>query len=159
MQNHLIVFIHFLAAGLAFGSLLFSALLLARSDDPASENGPPEASLRYRVMEVLSPTVFVALLLLVGSGIFYLFANYTGQNNFSDAYYNLFGIKILFAIAAIFLSIYQTFTLKGRISNLDLRPENRKFVPATLKQMETVGKIALGVIAATAFLGVSLARL
>jgi len=157
MQNNLIVFIHLLAAGVAFGSLLYGTLLLmqkGREGDAA-----PEHSLRYRALEVLAPTVFVALLVLVASGIFYLFANYTGQNDFSDDYYNLFGIKMLFAIAAIFLSIYQTFTLKGRISNLDLSPENRKLVPATLAQMETIGKIALGVIAATAFLGVSLARL
>jgi putative copper export protein len=156
MQNNLIVFIHLLAAGVAFGSLLYATLLLlprGKQDDAA-----PEQSTRYRALEVLAPTVFVSLLVLLASGIYFLFANYTGQNNFTDGYYNLFGIKMLFVIAAIFLSIYQTFTLKGRISNLDLSPENRKLVPATLDQMETVGKIALGVIAAAAFLGVSLAR-
>jgi len=157
MQNNLIVFIHIFAAGVALGSLVFAALLFSAKN--AAGEAATEQTLRYRAMEVLAPTVFVALLVLVASGIFYLFANYTGQNNFSDSYYNLFGIKMLFAIAAVFLSIYQTFTLKGRISHLDLSPENRERVPATLGQMETVGRIALGVIAAAAFLGVSLARL
>ncbi len=110
------------------------------------------------VFDLLAPTVFVSLLVLIGSGLYYLMANYTRQVELTPGYYNLFGIKMVFVIAALFLSIYQTFPLRGRISNLDLVPENRKLVPATLRTQRAVSRVLLAVLSMAVFLGIWLAR-
>ncbi len=102
--------------------------------------------------------MFVSLLVLIGSGLYYLMANYTRQVELTPGYYNLFGIKMVFVIAALFLSIYQTFPLRGRISNLDLVPENRKLVPATLRTQRAVSRVLLAVLSMAVFLGIWLAR-
>ena len=159
MENILIIFIHLMAAAVGTGSLVYSLLVLL----PAVEKLPPqkvpeEQSVLYKTLEVLAPTVFVSLLVLVGSGIYYLLVNYTRQVDLTAGYYNIFGVKMVFVVAALFLSIYQTFTLRGKISDLDLRPENRELVPATLDKMRTLSKLTLTAITATVLLGVWLAR-
>jgi hypothetical protein len=73
-------------------------------------------------------------------------------------YYNLFGFKMIFVIAAFFLSIYQTFSLRNRIANLDLSPENRKQVPETLQKMKTIAQLILMAVSVAIFLGVWLTR-
>jgi len=159
MENIVIIFIHLIAAGIGLGSLVYCILLLL----PAMEKLPQqktaeEHSLTYKSLEILSPTVFVSLLVLVGTGIYHLMANYTRQVELASGYYNLFGVKMLFVIVALFLSIYQTFTLKGKIADLDLVPENRKQVPATLNKMRLISKLTLASMFIAILLGVWLAR-
>ena len=84
--------------------------------------------------------------------------NYTDQVNLKPGYYNLFGIKMVSAIIAFFLSAYQTFGLRSRVDNLDLLPENRKLVPEVLGKMNGLGKLTLAFLVLTLFLGVWLAR-
>jgi uncharacterized membrane protein len=159
MENIIIIFIHLMAAGVALGSLVYSIVLLL----PAMEKLPPqkteeEHSILYKSLEILSPTVFVSLLALVGTGIYHLMANYTRQVELAPGYYNLFGVKMLFVVAALFFSVYQTFSLKSKISDLDLAPENRKQVAATLIKMRQFSKITLVLVTIAIFLGVWLAR-
>lgn len=159
MENIVIIFIHLMAAGIGLGSLVYCILLLS----PAMEKLPQqktaeEHSFAYKSLEVLAPTVFLSVLVLVGTGIYYLMANYTRQVELIEGYYNLFGVKMLFVIVALFLSIYQAFSLKGKISDLDLSPENRKKVPAILKKMKLISKLTLASISVAIFLGVWLAR-
>lgn len=159
MENILIIFIHLMAAAVGTGSLVYSLLvLLPAVEKLPQQKVPEEQSVLYKTLEVLAPTVFVSLLVLVGSGIYYLMVNYTRQVDLTAGYYNIFGVKMVFVVAAIFLSIYQTFTLRGKISDLDLRPENRELVPATLDKMRTLSKLTLTAITATVLLGVWLAR-
>ena len=159
MENILIIFIHLMAAAVGTGSLVYSLLvLLPAVEKLPQQKVPEEQSVLYKTLEVLAPTVFVSLLVLVGSGIYYLLVNYTRQVDLTAGYYNIFGVKMVFVVAALFLSIYQTFTLRGKISDLDLRPENRELVPATLDKMRTLSKLTLTAITATVLLGVWLAR-
>ncbi len=159
MENIIIIFIHLMAAGIGLGSLVYCLLLLS----PAMEKLPQtktaeEHSFAYKSLEVLSPTVFLSVLVLVGSGIYYLMANYTRQVDLAEGYYNLFGVKMLFVIPALFLSIYQAFVLNGRIADLDLAPQNRKLVPATLKKMRLISKLTLAFLSIAILLGIWLAR-
>lgn len=160
MQNNILIFIHLLAAAIGVGSSAYCVLLLL----PALEKKSPdkardETSVRYKALDILAPAVFTAILILVGTGIIYLMENYTDQVNLKPGYYNLFGLKMTSVVIVFFLSAYQTFGLRSRIANLDLRPENRKLVPHTLQQMTTFGKLILGFLVLTIFLGVCLSRL
>ncbi len=152
-----LIFIHVLAAGVAVGGLAFCALILL----PALESPPDEAiekSARYKILSLLAPTVFACLLALIVTGMTYLSDAYTEQVNLKSGYYNLFGAKMLVVVGAFFLSLYQTFSLRGKILNLDLRPENREGLPAVLNKMASVGRLILGLITVAMFLGVWLAR-
>ena len=159
MENIIIIFIHLMAAGIGLGSLVYCILLLPPAMDKLPQQKTAEEhSFAYKSLEVLSPTVFVSLLVLVGTGIYHLMANYTRQVELAEGYYNLFGVKMLFVIAALFLSIYQTFALKAKISNLDLAPENREQVPATLNKMRLISRLTLVSLSIAILLGVWLAR-
>jgi uncharacterized membrane protein len=159
MENIIIIFIHLMAAGIGMGSLVYCILLLQPAMDKLPQTKTAEEhSFAYKSLEVLSPTVFVSLLVLVGTGIYHLMANYTRQVELAEGYYNLFGVKMLFVIAALFLSIYQTFTLKTKIANLDLVPENREQVPATLNKMRLISRLTLVSLSIAILLGVWLAR-
>jgi uncharacterized membrane protein len=158
-DNIIIIFIHVMAAAVALGSLVYCLMFflpaLAKGSSPKS---PVEESADYKALEALSPTVFVALLVLIGSGLYFLLANYSDSKDYAQGYYNLFGIKMVLVAAAFFISIYQTFTLKNHISNLDIHPENRENVPAVLEKIKTMGRVSLGIISVAAFLGIWLAR-
>ncbi|MEE9257933.1 MAG: hypothetical protein V3U37_00195 [Nitrospinaceae bacterium] len=159
MHNSIIILIHLMAAAVAIGGSAFCLLLfLPAMEKLPPQNTPEEHSVAYKTMEILSPTVFACLLILIGSGVYYLLSNYTAQYGFEGNYFNLFGIKMLFAAAAFILSIYQAFFLRARISDLDLKPEARELVPATLRKMRTLTGINLGLITIALFLGIWLAR-
>ena len=121
MTNNIIIFIHLIAAAIAIGSMVFSIILLLPSTDkvPAQQE-LEEFSIPYKTVELLAPTVFTCLLILIGTGIYYLLENYTGQMALKPGYYNLFGLKLICVVVAFFLSIYQTFNLRARIANLYL---------------------------------------
>lgn len=159
MENKILIFIHLLAAAVGIGSSAFCLyLFLPVMAGQRPEKTVDENSLSYKALDVLAPTVFTCLLVLGASGIFYLMENYTDQVNLKPGYYNLFGVKMVAAAIAFFLSAYQTFGLRSRVANLDLRPENRKLVPEVLQKMNGLGKLTLGFMALTLFLGVWLAR-
>ena len=158
MENNILIFVHLLAAAVGVGSTAYCILLLLPNLEKQGST-MDENSARYKALDILSPLVFTAVLILVGTGIIYLMENYTAQVNLKQGYYNLFGIKMASAVIVFFLSAYQTFGLRSRIANLDLRPENRKLVPHTLQQMTSLGKLILGFLVLTIFLGVCLARL
>ena len=159
MQNTVIIFIHLMALAIGIGSLVFAVVLyLPVLDKIQQQNEPAEHSPAFQALEILSPTVFVSLLLLIASGIYYLMENYTRQVDLTSEYYNLFGVKILFVILSFFLSVYQTFNLRPRIANLDLRPENREQVPATLKKMRGLSFIILASMVLAALIGTWLSR-
>ena len=109
-------------------------------------------------MDALVPTIFASITIIVASGIFYLMANYADQVNLKDGYYNLFGVKMIFAIIAFVISVYMMFGLRPTIENIDLTPEKRKTLPDALKKMTALGRINLLVVTLTIFLGVWLAR-
>ncbi|MFQ5481817.1 MAG: hypothetical protein ACE5ER_03570 [Nitrospinaceae bacterium] len=159
MENTLIIFVHLMAAAVAIGASVHSLLLLApqvrqrEKDSVLDEN-----SVSYLLLDRLAPTVFVAFLVLVGSGIYFMMENYTDQVNLPDGYYTILGIKLIFVVAAFFCSAYQMFMLKPEIANLDLQPEKRGQVPATLQKMATVGKAALAALSLALFMGIYLAR-
>ena len=117
-----------------------------------------EYSISYKSVELLAPTVFVSLLALIGTGVYYLLENYTAQVELKPGYYDLFGVKLICVIAAFFLSIYQTFNLRVRIANLDLSPENRKFVPRTTQQIKKTTMLILVAFSLAVFFGIWLAR-
>ncbi len=159
MTNNIIIFIHLVAAGVAIGSLTYTLLLFL----PAIQKIPQpktaeEHSVTYKALEILAPTVFVCVIVLIGSGIYFLMENYANQVNLKAGYYNLFGIKMIFVIAAFFLSVYSAFSLRASIAHLDLVPENRALVPRVTKKMQSFGTLSLGAITLAAFLGVWLAR-
>ena len=139
---------------LAYCLLFFLPVMEKLPEQKISE----EQSVSYKALEILAPTVLGAILILIGTGIYYLLANYTRQVDLAPGYYNLFGVKMVFVIIALFLSVYHTFTLRARIANLDLSPENRKLVPATLKKMKTLGQMILAILTVAVFLGIWLAR-
>ncbi len=155
MENKILIFIHLMAVAVGVGSSAFCLFLLlpVQQEKALDENSPS-----YKILDILAPTVFTCMLVLVASGIFYLMENYTEQVNLKPGYYNLFGIKMASAVIAFFLSAYQTFGLRSRVANLDLRPENRKLVPEVLQKMNSLGKLTLGFLVVTMFLGVWLAR-
>jgi hypothetical protein len=148
MQNTILIFIHVAAAAIALGGTVLAVLLL-----PGGEKTDA-----IRVMDILAPTVFASLLALLGSGVYYLLENYAGQVNLKPGYYNIFGIKMLFAAAAFGLGTYNMFALRPRISDLDLRPDNQKRVPETLGTMAAVGKACLLALVCALFFGVWMAR-
>lgn len=159
MQNSIIIFIHLMAAGICIGSSIYCLLLIlpaletSGADDSFDENSPV-----YKALDILAPTVFTCIVVLLGSGIYYLMENYTDQVNLKEGYYNLLGVKLVFVLIALGLSAYQMFGLRPSIANLDLEPEKRKLVSATLKKMKFLGLINLCTVSLAIFLGVWLAR-
>ncbi len=149
-----------MAAAVGIGSLAYCILffLPAMEKLPQPQKQPEEHSATYKALEVLAPTVLASVLVLVGTGIYYLLTNYTRQVDLPPGYYDLFGIKMVFVVLVVFLSVYLTFSLRARISNLDLSPESRKLVPATLQQMKTLSQATLVLIVIASFLGIWLAR-
>ena len=119
MQNNIIIFIHLMAATIAIGASIYSLLIYLPTAEK-DQKGRDENSPSYKILDMLAPTVFACLLILVGSGVYFLLVNYTSQTGLKPGYYNLFGIKMLFAIAAFFLSMYLAFSLRVQISDLDL---------------------------------------
>jgi hypothetical protein len=148
-----------MAAAVAIGSMVFSVVLLLPSIDKVpTQQGPEEFSTPYKLLELLAPTVFTCLLILIGTGIYYLLENYTGQMALKPGYYNLFGLKLICVVVAFFLSVYQTFNLRARIANLDLSPENRKIVPKTIQQIKKTTAPILVTFTLALFFGIWLAR-
>ena len=159
MINNTIIFIHLMAAAIAIGSMVFAVVLLLPSIEKLPEQEElEEYSISYKSVELLAPTVFVSLLALIGTGVYYLLENYTAQVELKPGYYDLFGIKLICVVAAFFLSIYQTFNLRARIANLDLSPENRKFVPKVIRQIKTTTIFSLVAFSLAVFFGIWLAR-
>ena len=148
-----------MAAAIAIGSMVFSVILLLPSLEkiPAQQNSE-EFSFSYKLIDLLAPTVFTSLLILIGTGVYYLLENYTGQMGLKPGYYNLFGMKLVCVIAAFFFFFYQTFSLRARIANLDLSPENRKIVPKTIQQIKKTTILILIVFSLAVFFGIWLAR-
>ena len=159
MTDTIIMFVHLMAAAVAAGSSIFGLVLLwprifnSKKDEPLDEH-----SAAYKVIDLLAPTVFTSLLLLIGSGVYYMMENYTEQVNLKEGYYNILGIKLVFVVVAFLLSLYQTFGLSSKIAHLDLRPENRELVRPTLEKMKYLGGITLGAIIFAVFMGVYLTR-
>ena len=80
MTNNIIIFIHLMAAGIAIGSMVFAVILLLPSIEKVPlQKESEEFSIPYKSMELLAPTVFTCLLILIGTGVYYLLENYTGQ--------------------------------------------------------------------------------
>lgn len=157
MTNVIIIFIHLLAAGTALGSLLYCLKVYL----PVVEKGQTERdenSPAYKILDLLAPTVFASLLILIGTGVYYLLENYSAQVGLKPGYYNLFGIKMVFVAGAFFASMYVTFSLRIHISDLDLSPENKKLVPETLRKMIGLSKMTMWMVAIALFLGIWLAR-
>ena len=116
-----------MAAAVAIGSAVYSLLIYL----PAAEKNQKERdenSPSYKILDHLAPTVFASLLVLVGTGIYFLLVNYTSQTGLKPGYYNLFGIKMIFVAGAFFISMYLAFSLRVQISDLDLNPKNKVLV-------------------------------
>ena len=157
MQNNFIIFIHQMAAVVAIGSSVFSLLIYLpaaeRNQKERDENSPS-----YQVLGHLAPTVFASLLVLVGTGVYFLLVNYTSQTGLKPGYYNSFGIKMIFVAGAFFVSMYLAFSLRVQISDLDLNPKNKVLVPETLKKMIGLSRMTLVLMTIALFLGIWLAR-
>jgi uncharacterized membrane protein len=159
MTDTIIMFVHLMAAGVAAGSSIFGLVLLwPRIFSSNKDEAFDEHSAAYKMIDLLAPTVFTCMLLLIGSGVYYMMENYTEQVNLKEGYYNVLGIKLIFVVVAFLLSLYQTFGLRSKIAHLDLRPENRQWVRPTLEKMKYLGGITLGAIVAAIFMGIYLAR-
>lgn len=157
MTNIIIIFIHLVAAGVALGSLIYCLKVYL----PVVEKNPgdrDENSPSYKILDLLSPTVFASILILIGTGVYYLLENYSAQVGLKPGYYNLFGIKMVFVAGAFFTSMYVTFSLRVQISDLDLNPANKKLVSPNLKKMIGLSKMAMWMVAIALFLGIWLAR-
>ena len=157
MTNVIIIFIHLLAAAVALGSLIYCLMIYL----PVVEKGIKERdenSPSYKILDLLAPTTFASILMLIGSGVYFLLENYSAQVGLKAGYYNLFGIKMVFVAGAFFTSMYMSFSLRIQISDLDLNPGNKKHVPKTLKKIMGLCKMALWLIAIATFLGIWLAR-
>ena len=157
MTNIIIIFIHLLAAGVAIGSLIYCLMIYL----PVVEKGigdRDENSPSYKILDLLAPTVFASILMLIGSGVYFLLENYSAQVGLKPGYYNLFGIKMLFVALAFFPSMYVTFSLRIQIADLDLNPGNKKLVAKTLKKMIGLSRMTLWMLVITLFLGIWLAR-
>ncbi len=146
-----------MAAVVAIGSSVFSLLIYLpaaeRNQKERDENSPS-----YQVLGHLAPTVFASLLVLVGTGVYFLLVNYTSQTGLKPGYYNLFGIKMIFVAGAFFISMYLAFSLRVQISDLDLNPKNKVLVPETLKKMIGLSRMILVLMTIALFLGIWLAR-
>ena len=157
MENNFIIFIHLMAAVIAIGSSIYSLLIYLpvaeRNQKERDENSPS-----YKILDHLAPTVFASLLVLVGTGVYFLLVNYTAQTGLKPGYYNLFGIKMLFVVAAFFMSMYLAFSLRVQISDLDLNPKNKALVPGIIKKMIGLSRMTLALMIIALFLGVWLAR-
>ena len=159
MTNNIIIFIHLMAAAIAIGSMVFAVVLfLPLMEKLPEQKGPEEHFIPYKSVELLAPTVFACLLALIGTGIYYLLENYTEQVGLKPGYYDLFGLKLICVVVAFFLSIYQTFNLRARIADLDLSPENRKFIPKTIQQIKKTTTLILIAFSLAVFFGIWLAR-
>ena len=158
MTNAIIIFVHLAAAALAAGGSFFALILLWPRVGPAKEESQDENSVSYQIVDVLAPTVFACLLALIFSGVYFMMENYTEQVNLKEGYYDVLGIKLVFVVVAFFLSLYQTFGLRSKISHLDLRPENRKWVAPTVEKLRFLGSVTLGTIVFAVFMGIYLAR-
>jgi putative copper export protein len=159
MQNIILIFIHLGAAAIALGTLIFGIIVLRPAIKKKHDGGTPnENSVELTLMDFLAPTVLACVFVLIVTGVYYLLVNYTDQVNLKEGYYNIFGMKMIFVVATLGLTIYQTFVLRSRISDLDLRPENKKIIPATLSGMLNVGYISLWTLVTAIFFGVYLAR-
>jgi putative copper export protein len=159
MENNVLIFIHLMSAAIAVGSLAYCLLFfLPVMEKLPEEKQPEEHRVAYKALEILAPTVMASVLMLIGTGIYYLLTNYTRQVDLAPGYYNLFGVKMVFVVIALFLSVYHTFTLRARIADLDLSPENRERVPATLQKMKSFGQMILTTLTVAFFLGIWLAR-
>jgi len=157
MTNVIIIFIHLLAAGVALGSMIYCLKVylpvVEKGQGERDENSPA-----YKILDLMAPTVFASLLMLVGTGVYYLLENYSAQVGLKPGYYNLFGIKMVFVAGAFFTSMYVTFSLRIHISDLDLSPQNKKLVPQTLKKIIGLSKMTMWMVAIALFLGIWLAR-
>jgi uncharacterized membrane protein len=157
MENNFIIFLHLMAAVIAIGSSIYSLLIYLpvaeRNQKERDENSPS-----YKILDHLAPTVFASLLVLVGTGIYFLLVNYTAQTGLKPGYYNLFGIKMLFVAVAFFISMYVAFSLRVQISDLDLNPKNKALVPGIIKKMIGLSRMTLALMIIALFLGVWLAR-
>lgn len=159
MTNAFIMFVHLSAAVVAAGGSFFALILLWPRVGPSPKGeAPDERSPAYQIVDVLAPTVFACLLILIGSGVFFMMENYTDQVNLREGYYDVLGIKLVFVVGAFFMSLYSTFSLRSKISHLDLRPENRQWVAPTIEKMRFLGGITLGAIVFALFMGIYLAR-
>ena len=148
-----------MAAGIAIGSMVFAVILLLPSIEKIPlQKESEEFSIPYKSIELLAPTVFTCLLILIGTGVYYLLENYTGQVGLKPGYYNLFGLKLICVVVAFFLSFYQTFNLRARIADLDLSPESRKLVPKTVQQIKQTTTLILIAFALATFFGIWLVR-
>ena len=146
-----------MAAIIAIGGsvycLLISLPLSEKDKKERDENSPS-----YNILDHLAPTVFASLLVLIGTGIYFLLVNYTAQTGLKPGYYNLFGIKMIFVAGAFFVSMYLTISLRVQISDLDLNPKNKVLVPETLKKMIGLCRMILTLMIIALFLGIWLAR-
>ena len=146
-----------MAAVIAIGGSIYCLLIyLPLSEKDKKEFG--ENSPSYRIMDHLAPTVFASLLVLIGTGIYFLLVNYTAQTGLKPGYYNLFGLKMIFVAGAFFVSMYSTFSLRVQISDLDLNPKNKVLVPKTLKKMIGLSRMILALMTIALFIGIWLAR-
>jgi uncharacterized membrane protein len=153
MTNVIIIFIHLSAAAVALGSLFYCLIVyLPVVEKKLAERD--ETSPSYKIFDLLTPTVFACILILIGSGVYFLLENYSAQVGLKPGYYNLFGIKMVFVAAAFFISMYMAFYLRIHISDLDLNPASKKFVPETLNKMMTLSKVAMIMISIATFLGI-----
>jgi uncharacterized membrane protein len=157
MTNVIIIFIHLLAAAVALGSLIYCLKVylpvVEKDQKERNENSPA-----YKILDLMAPTVFASLLILIGSGVYYLLENYSAQVGLKPGYYNLFGIKIVFVAGALFTSMYVTFSLRINISDLDLSPQNKKSVPETLRKIVSLSRLTMWMISIAMFLGIWLAK-
>jgi len=157
MANNFIIFLHLMAAVVSIGSSIYSLLIylptIEKNQKERDENSPS-----YKMLDYLAPTVFASLLVLVGTGVYFLLVNYTSQAGLKPGYYNLFGVKMIFVAGAFFVSMYLTFSLRVQISNLDLNPKNKTLVPVVLKKMIGLSRMTLALMTIALFLGIWLAR-
>ena len=157
MQNNFLIFLHLMAAVIAIGGSVYCLLIylpLSEKDKKEHDENSPS----YRILDHLAPTVFASLLVLVGTGIYFLLVNYTAQTGLKPGYYNLFGIKMIFVAGAFFVSMYLTFSLRVQISDLDLNPKNKVLVPETLKKMIGLSRMILMLMTIALFIGIWLVR-
>ena len=157
MANNFIIFLHLMAAVVSIGSSIYSLLIylpaIEKNLKERDENSPS-----YKILDHLAPTVFASLLVLVGTGVYFLLVNYTAQAGLKPGYYNLFGVKMIFVAGAFFISMYLTFALRVQISDLDLNPKNKAIVPEVLKKMISFSRMTLALMTIALFLGIWLAR-
>ena len=147
-----------MAAAIAIGGSVYCLLIYLPLSENDKKKESDENSPSYKIMHHLAPTVFASLLVLVGTGIYFLLVNYTAQTGLKPGYYNLFGIKMIFVAVAFFVSMYLTFSLRVQISDLDLNPKNKVLVPETLKKMIGLSRMILMLMTIALFIGIWLAR-